>query len=412
MDFNIQSILRGAGLIAEQVPQDNYVTAPGALPMQEKPMAKKSMTKKKSGKNKPMYGKKMTPEQGAENIRKHLLGAGPSTATDSLLDTINRYRQQSLESGQNQIGRTEARIQGLEGKTDGPSLRGLAMIADMFDPGKNYAGQYDAFKKSQGPGVDAQRAALEKQLSAQRGDFIDQAEGFAKGGQALELEKLKQAGQLAYLNQGHKNNRSLAAYKNGLKDSGYTGTGPDLSNLTKGQEHADKAFGKEYQDWVSGGFANVQGNLAKLKGSIDSIANPNTEVGSVIAPEFIRARTNKESVRVEQDVGNVVFQSLKEILGGQFTEKEGQKLVQQTYDPRLSDEDNRAKVQASYDKLTALAEAKQKAVKYFSENGTLKGFQGSDANTIDGFIKEKKKEILDKESGKSRYESLKEKYGY
>ena len=107
-----------------------------------------------------------------------------------------------------------------------------------------------------------------------------------------------------------------------------------------------------------------------------------------------------------------MFQSLKEILGGQFTEKEGQKLVQQTYDPRLSDEDNRAKVQASYDKLTALAEAKQKAVKYFSENGTLKGFQGSDSNTIDGFIKEKKKEILDKESGKSKYESLKEKYGY
>lgn len=167
-------------------------------------------------------------------------------------------------------------------------------------------------------------------------------------------------------------------------------------SLTEGQKAADKSFGKDYQQWVSGGFSNVQGNLEKLQSVYDRIGEKD-ELGKTILPEMIRARTNPESVEVEQNIGNVVFQSLKEILGGQFTEKEGQRLVQQSYDSRLSDEANQKKVQSSLKTLRNMAEAKQKAAEYFAENGTLKGFPGYKANNMSDFIKELKGKYMPEE---------------
>lgn len=183
-------------------------------------------------------------------------------------------------------------------------------------------------------------------------------------------------------------------------------------NLTPGEKEVDKKFAKEYASWSTGGFSNVQGNLEKLEGALNKI-NEDGEVGSVFLPEMIRARTNPESVTVEQDVGNVVFQSLKEILGGQFTEKEGQKLVQQSYDPRLSDKENAKKVKDSLTKLRNMAKAKQEAVDYYSANGTLKGFQGNKSMTLDQFNKDLKNKYLggDEKQG-NRYNELKQKYGY
>lgn len=152
--------------------------------------------------------------------------------------------------------------------------------------------------------------------------------------------------------------------------------------LTPGELKADQAFASDYQKWSTGGFSNVQANISKLADVLQRIENPNTELGSVILPEFVRARINRPSVTAEQDVGNVVFQSLKEILGGQFTEKEGQKLVQQSYDPRLSDKENSAKLRATIKKLEDMAVAKQSSANYFAEKGTLKGFRGVSSNQL------------------------------
>jgi len=154
------------------------------------------------------------------------------------------------------------------------------------------------------------------------------------------------------------------------------------NDLTPGELKADQSFATDFQKWVSGGFSNTQANIAKLENVLSDIEDPNTERGNVLLPESIRARTNKASVTVEQDVGNVVFQSLKEILGGQFTEKEGQKLVQQTYDPRLSDTENAAKLRATIKSLKDMATAKQSSAQHFSDNGTLKGFGGVSSNKI------------------------------
>lgn len=158
--------------------------------------------------------------------------------------------------------------------------------------------------------------------------------------------------------------------------------GVSKKTLTPGELKADQEFSKDYQKWATGGFSNVQSNLSKLKAVLADIKDPNTERGSVILPESVRARTNPGSVTAEQQVGNVIFQSLKEILGGQFTEKEGQKLVQQTYDPRLSDEDNAVKLEAAIKQLEDMALAKQASSQYFGEKGTLKGFKGTSQNQI------------------------------
>ena len=164
-------------------------------------------------------------------------------------------------------------------------------------------------------------------------------------------------------------------------------------DLTPGQKKADEAFGKDYQDWVAGGFSNVQGNFGKLTDALTRINDKESELGSTIMPEAIRARFNPESVTIQQDVESVIFQSLKDILGSQFTEKEGQKLAQQSYDPRLSDKENAKKVKRSIETLKNMAAAKQAAVEYFEKNGSLKGFKGMNLKSMDDFNKMLKKQI-------------------
>ena len=171
-----------------------------------------------------------------------------------------------------------------------------------------------------------------------------------------------------------------------------------------------KKFADDYQDWVQGGFSSVQSNLDKMQGALAELDGED-EMGKAWLPDAVRARTNPKAVALEQKVASVIFQSLKTILGGSFSKEEGDKLVAQSYDSRLSDKENSDKVRASVESLRRMAEAKQAAVAYFGENGTLKGFRGAkDGETMKSFTESLKKEALGGDSGKSEADAIREEF--
>jgi len=174
--------------------------------------------------------------------------------------------------------------------------------------------------------------------------------------------------------------------------------GGQVGELTAGEKKVDQSFAPDYQSWISGGFSNVKSNLKKLEGVMGRLAEGQPEIGGNMMPQAVRAFTEPSVVGLEQDVESITFQSLKEILGGNFTKGEADRMVAQAYDPKLSNEQNREKIKSSYKNLQEKMEAKQAAVEHFAKYGSLKGFQGGDMETMDDFYKKTKKDLLEGKS--------------
>jgi hypothetical protein len=76
-------------------------------------------------------------------------------------------------------------------------------------------------------------------------------------------------------------------------------------------------------------------------------------------------------------VRGVAFQSLRETLGAQFTEKESENLVKTYFNPTLGPEANLKRLDEFTTKLEAAYQAKSEMMEYFGENKTERGFQST-----------------------------------
>ena len=180
-------------------------------------------------------------------------------------------------------------------------------------------------------------------------------------------------------------------------------------NVSKGDEKADEKFADEYQKWITGGYADVEKSVAQLEEVSASLGDPqkNLTGGDVgMTPDFILQRTNPEAVATREAIEEIVQRNLRLILGAQFTEKEGDRLIKRAYNPNLSEAENKKRVDRLLKQIKSAAISKQAAVDYFAEKGTLKGFKGKTYTKADF------EDAIDgtSASGKSTNEDLVSKY--
>lgn len=152
-----------------------------------------------------------------------------------------------------------------------------------------------------------------------------------------------------------------------------------IGTLTEGQKAIDKSFSKEYGDFVlKGGFADVQKGLSQLDEAIN-ILETEGGTGAFVGnlPDSLAAIVNKSGLKAQELVSEVVQRNLRLILGAQFTEKEGERLINRAFNPRLSEEENIKRVKRLADSIKRAAEQKRKSAEYFEKFGTLKGFKGT-----------------------------------
>lgn len=150
--------------------------------------------------------------------------------------------------------------------------------------------------------------------------------------------------------------------------------------LTKGQESADREFGKEYVQWkATGGYSDVEKQLKQLEGVSSELAKPgNDYTGPVVGniPDKARALTNPAAVAAKNKVEEVAQRNLRLVLGAQFTQVEGERLIARAYNPMLPPAENRSRVNALISQIRAAAQAKEDASQYFEAKGTLAGWKG------------------------------------
>ena len=158
---------------------------------------------------------------------------------------------------------------------------------------------------------------------------------------------------------------------------------PDQINQarqTAAGKAVDENFAKDYVDFTAkGGSADAAKQLAQLHDVVLALGakNPNL-TGPFIGgtPDVVRRFTNPQSIAMRERVEEVAQRSLRAILGAQFTEKEGERLISRAYNQSQGEPENEIRVGRLSTQLQQAYDSKVDASNYFQQNGTLEGWKG------------------------------------
>jgi hypothetical protein len=156
---------------------------------------------------------------------------------------------------------------------------------------------------------------------------------------------------------------------------------------TPAQEAVDKAFATTYVEWTQGGGADAASQLAKIEAVAEQLESSNSLTGSVVGslPDAVNTVINPDAVNARETVEDVVQRNLRLLLGAQFTQAEGERLIARAYNPRLPEAQNAARLRVLAATMRAALQAKQEQVAYYEQNGTLTGWTGY-IPTVDDMI--------------------------
>lgn len=189
---------------------------------------------------------------------------------------------------------------------------------------------------------------------------------------------------------------------------------PAQTGVDKAQQALDREYVKDYLDWNQNGQSVANKSITelsqvrdRLRGySVDAkgVRKPITEgdfvtrqlgptgrvIGSIATVPYVGKAVQDViapgSADIREIVESTVQSSLRPILGPQFTEKEGERLIARVYNTRMKTEVNTARVQRLLDQIVGAAKAKDAAAKWFEAHGTMKGFQGKYKFTLQDFM--------------------------
>jgi len=163
-----------------------------------------------------------------------------------------------------------------------------------------------------------------------------------------------------------------------LEEAKRKGGAPGGIDLTPAQKKVDEEFAKIASDYTLKGSAQIESNLKNLDEKIRILEAGELNVsGPVIGTlgDAAMGAFAPDAASFISDIRDIVFQSLREKLGAQFTEREGNRLVNAAFNQYLDEERNVARLQRLYDTIDQAARAKQAAINYYQEKNTIAGYK-------------------------------------
>jgi hypothetical protein len=163
-----------------------------------------------------------------------------------------------------------------------------------------------------------------------------------------------------------------------LEEAKRKGGAPGGIDLTTAQKKVDEEFAKIASDYTLKGSAQIESNLKNLDEKIRILDAGELNVsGPVIGTlgDAAMGAFAPDAASFISDIRDIVFQSLREKLGAQFTEREGNRLVNAAFNQYLDEERNVARLQRLYDTIDQAARAKQAAINYYQDNNTIAGYK-------------------------------------
>lgn len=180
---------------------------------------------------------------------------------------------------------------------------------------------------------------------------------------------------------------------------------PGGVDISPGQKKVDEAFGQTLVKWQTGEKQQAEANISNLDNKLQRLASGKEDVSGKaigLTPDVLKPIIFPQATGFLDEVSDIVYQSLRATLGAQFTEQEGKRLIAATFNQALPEEFNIPRLQKLSAKIKAIYNSKQNAIDYYSQQGTLKGYQEEpsgfndilDSVLFDEFQRLPKEEIL------------------
>lgn len=311
-----------------------------------------------------------------------------------LLDDVNALENDKAnEEVQNPYTEEKSEVSELEAlrseMEDLESKRKMAQLSDMiskFGQGLSNAASYYSAANPYGKPADPIMNKIDTDSGMR--NFKEEREDLMRRVQQAQ-QSARQRAQDAYKMQELEERRENRKLKRDLAEKQYGQKKKEKeTKLTEGQKALDKQFAKEHATYsLGGGYASVKKNLSQLENVVDQLEKDPTLTGGVLekvlpagVADYQRTLFDEEAQDVKDIVEQVIQQSLRQTLGAQFTEKEAARLIERSYNPRLSADKNIARLKETIKEIDQMAKEKESAGKYFEENGTLQGYK-SNKNT-------------------------------
>ena len=164
-----------------------------------------------------------------------------------------------------------------------------------------------------------------------------------------------------------------------------------------GWDKIDEAYAKDWISWNSVGRSQTMTNLAAVGQVLGQLENGEQLSGELInvAPNIVQAIMAPDSVAARETIEGVVQQNLRDVLGGQFAQQEAQQLLQRAWNPLLKPEENARRMRRLYNQMEVAASQRDAMNSYFNENGTLRGYSGSQPTLLDFYSALSKSQVGD-----------------
>jgi hypothetical protein len=164
-------------------------------------------------------------------------------------------------------------------------------------------------------------------------------------------------------------------------------TGDGVPQRTEFERAVDQRIATDYADWVTGGGSDVLKQVGQLQVVKERLDRGEELSGPLLGlvPPNMRIMFNEKSVDSQQLVEEVVQRNLRLILGAQFTEREGERLIARAYNPQGSAELNSRRVGALIGQISLAAQQKQALFDHVEKFGTATGFRGTTPSMEDFF---------------------------
>ena len=162
-------------------------------------------------------------------------------------------------------------------------------------------------------------------------------------------------------------------------------TNSDPEGYTPFWKKVDEDYAARYNEWTESVGADTKGNVVKLQEVLRALKSGKKLTGSVIGsmPDFINKFLNPDVTQAREAVESVVQRNLKAILGAQFTEKEGERLISRAYNPKLSPQMNAQRLEILVTQMLLAVQAEDDKAEFVRKHGTLMGWTGELASMDD-----------------------------
>lgn len=148
------------------------------------------------------------------------------------------------------------------------------------------------------------------------------------------------------------------------------------AGFTAGQKKVDQEFATDYNEWTSGGAESARAEIAKLQSVAENLKNKKVTTGGLTGA-FSDRFTSTDVLSARADVQSTIMKSLKALMGNAFTEKEGQRVIANTWNEADSTDNNLIRLNRLSEDLISQANSKDAKGEHFQRFGTLSGYKPS-----------------------------------